>query len=177
LLVQPILREKLEIRIMGRITENERKYFNVPEIRELITVLDYQPHSQIIQEIVDADILLLTFSDLPGAERVIPGKVFEYMASGNRILAIIPDGAAKDILVKNYKNINVFSPNETIKIAQFLSSINEKTTFDVHEREIDSIVSKFSRFHLAGKLATFADSLLAPKNIVILPIIAKARHL
>jgi glycosyltransferase involved in cell wall biosynthesis len=47
-----------------------------------------------------ADLLFLPMHDLPEGARatVVPGKTYEYMASGQPILAAVPEGDAHDLL-------------------------------------------------------------------------------
>jgi glycosyltransferase involved in cell wall biosynthesis len=47
-----------------------------------------------------ADLLFLPMQNLPPGIRatIVPGKTYEYLASGSPILAAVPDGDARDIL-------------------------------------------------------------------------------
>ncbi len=59
---------------------------------------DYLPHSQSLSLAATADHLLLLLADEPGAERVVPAKLFEYMALQKPILAISPEGETSELL-------------------------------------------------------------------------------
>jgi glycosyltransferase involved in cell wall biosynthesis len=56
------------------------------------TVRDYVPHKEAISLQQNAQILLLLEIDAPKTKGILPGKVFEYLASGRPILAIGPEG-------------------------------------------------------------------------------------
>ena len=47
-----------------------------------------------------ADLLFLPMHNLPSGyrARIVPGKTYEYLASGRPILAAVPDGDARDLL-------------------------------------------------------------------------------
>jgi hypothetical protein len=49
-----------------------------------------------------ADLLFLPMHDLPRGARasIVPGKTYEYVASGRPILAGVPDGDARDLLAR-----------------------------------------------------------------------------
>ncbi|APG26453.1 hypothetical protein A7E78_00365 [Syntrophotalea acetylenivorans] len=94
------LAKKIRVKIFGRVVDSEKDYLISSQARFDIQLLGYQPHKDILKELVAADTLLLTLTDLPGAERIIPGKLFEYLASGSRILADVPSGETKNILEK-----------------------------------------------------------------------------
>ncbi|MBI1315624.1 hypothetical protein GC167_02025 [bacterium] len=48
------------------------------------------PHSEAVQRMVRADVLLLLIPEQSGNEGIVPGKLFEYVASGRPILGIGP---------------------------------------------------------------------------------------
>ena len=65
--------------------------------------------------------LCLLLSDVPGAERVVPAKLFEYVAARRPILAVVPDGECSDIL-RSHPAALVVPPNRTDLIAEALAS-------------------------------------------------------
>ena len=82
---------------------------------------DYVPHRQALQMASQADVLLLLLADQNGAERVVPAKLFEYMALSKPILAICPDGET-DQLLGDEGHIHRFRPQQTEAIGQWLLS-------------------------------------------------------
>ena len=60
----------------------------------------YLPHDQTLDLLRTADLLFLPMHDLPPGVRagLVPGKTYEYLASGRPILAAVPDGDARDLL-------------------------------------------------------------------------------
>lgn len=60
----------------------------------------YLPHDRAVALMRSADVLFLPMHDLPPGTRAhtIPGKTYEYLASGRPILAALPDGDARDLL-------------------------------------------------------------------------------
>ncbi len=63
---------------------------------ELIETTGYLPHKESCAELEGADVLWLTVGDIPGADQISTGKLYEYMGAGKPILALVPEGAAKD---------------------------------------------------------------------------------
>ncbi|MCA9094825.1 MAG: glycosyltransferase family 4 protein [Planctomycetaceae bacterium] len=119
---QPDLCELLEFETVGR---------NLPEQSDLLTRLQgtgcrltvetYQPHSEVVQRMVRADAQCLLLSDVPGAERVVPGKMFEYLAAGRPILAVMPSGDSSQIVEKFFPD-NHFVPRDVAGIAEWLEN-------------------------------------------------------
>jgi len=139
------------INIFGRIVDDEKKYIDECKQKDTISIHGYFEHDKILNEIGNSDILLLTLSDLPGAEKIITGKIFEYMATGKHILALLPDGETKRILTGNYNNATIVDPNEQDEICSALEYICMNIDNIRNAEHID--VSQFSRKRLTKKLA------------------------
>jgi glycosyltransferase involved in cell wall biosynthesis len=63
-------------------------------------LLGYRSHEETLALVRTADLLFLPMHDLaPGARAgLVPGKAYEYIASGRPILAAVPEGDVRDIL-------------------------------------------------------------------------------
>jgi glycosyltransferase involved in cell wall biosynthesis len=60
-----------------------------------------QEHAAALQAMRDADVLLLVSNTTSGAEATVPGKLFEYLASGRPVLAVAPpDSSTADVLAE-----------------------------------------------------------------------------
>jgi len=144
-------RECLRVKVYGRVVGAEQECFHYDSLNGVVSLFGYCDHQEITREIAHADILLLTLSDLPGAEKIITGKVFEYMATGKHIFGIVPDGETKNIITDNYSNFTVVHPLHTEEISRSLRSLMDS----IHElrQRAGNDVSRFSRRKLTGKLA------------------------
>jgi len=61
--------------------------------------IDYLPHDEVIDLQKNSAVLLLQINNTPNARMILPGKFFEYMASGRPILCIGPtDGDSATII-------------------------------------------------------------------------------
>ncbi len=103
-LLPPGIRSHVFVEICGRVTGGEVVKPRIPGLR--VEARGYMPHNQVIERMARADALLLTLADLPGSERVIPGKVFEYAAARKPILAICPPGVAS-VLAEGFGGVRV----------------------------------------------------------------------
>jgi glycosyltransferase involved in cell wall biosynthesis len=79
---------------MGEINSFTAKYPNT------ISKIDYLPHKDSIKQLEESSALLLIIEDGIGSEGIYTGKVFEYIRSGKTIIGIVPDGVAKDLILK-----------------------------------------------------------------------------
>jgi glycosyltransferase involved in cell wall biosynthesis len=79
-----------------------------------IKILGYIPHEQAQSMITSAKVLILSLP-LKNSDWWVPGKIAEYMASGNPIVAIVPPGETSDML-KQYGSAWIV-PDEPVAIA------------------------------------------------------------
>ena len=87
LLEKPALRSKLRVRFVGQIDEYASE-LRGSSCSEMIETTGAVGHAQVAGYLCSADLLLLIMEE--GAELVIPGKLFEYLASNRPILAFVP---------------------------------------------------------------------------------------
>ena len=67
---------------------------------KLVRFLNFVPHLESLALMRSADLLFLPMHKMPQNRRatIVPGKTYEYIASGRPILAAVPEGDAKDFL-------------------------------------------------------------------------------
>lgn len=143
----PTAARRLRLRIIGRIVQEELAVIDQLKRYIQVEILDYLPHEEIFQEMLSADVLLLTLSDLPGAGKIIPGKTFEYLATPLSVLAIVPDGVTVDI-IKNEQNVHIALPGDPDSIHNILRDFLKEPPI----RERRAGVEKYSRAHLTKTL-------------------------
>jgi glycosyltransferase involved in cell wall biosynthesis len=116
----PDARQKLEVVIAGRATGSQQPFVD-RLVGSGITVrsLSYLPHHEAVNVMRGASALCVVLSAVPGAERVVPAKLFEYMAAERPILGILPAGEASDILSRS-ANAVCLRPDDVRGIAAWL---------------------------------------------------------
>lgn len=88
------LRRDVRTRFIGRVTETEENLLR-ERGGEAVEVLGFMPQREALRRMEETDFLLLTMTN----DYSLPGKLFEYMATGKPILAISPrDGEVDRIL-------------------------------------------------------------------------------
>ena len=67
---------------------------------EFVRFLGYLPHAESVALIRSADLLFLPMHKIRSGARagIVPGKTFEYLATGKPILAAVPEGDARDFV-------------------------------------------------------------------------------
>lgn len=117
---------------------------------------DYLGHDVVIDLMQSADLLCALLTGAPGAERVLPGKIFEYMAARRPILTIAPKGDLWDV-VEHYPSSARFEPRDVADLTAFLA----RTLADFEPGQAspsqDWDDPRYNRREQAGELAALLD--------------------
>lgn len=156
--VSPELASRLDLVVLGRKTPDQSTLLE--RIRRTPATLhtpDYAPHSVALATMASADALLLLLSDVPGADRVAPAKLFEYLAAGKPMLAVTPDGETAGI-VREFDPDGWRSANDVAGVAEWLSS--RLTTGSVSPPGDPAVRDRYQRRAQSGQLAALLDRIV-----------------
>jgi glycosyltransferase involved in cell wall biosynthesis len=117
----------------------------------------YLDHGKALELVRSAGGLCALLSGLPGVGRVVPAKIFEYMAARRPVLAIGPRGECWDIL-GNYPLASRFLPDDVTGIARWLRQQVGGEGPEPPAADWDS--SRYDRRSQAGQLVELLESLL-----------------
>ena len=95
----PEFREKMQIRLAGKVDAEIFSAIRERGLEPNLADLGYLPHTQITAEQREASMLILPLRQEPEYRKVLPGKIFEYLAARRPVLGIgQSDGAAATVL-------------------------------------------------------------------------------
>jgi glycosyltransferase involved in cell wall biosynthesis len=160
----PELAKKLELVVVGRRTEQQQGI--LARLRGLPCGLiehPYLPHDEALELVRGADALCVLLTDVAGAERVVPAKIFEYMAAKRTIFGVAPRGEMWDLL-REHPAAHLHEPGDVQGIAAALE--NDLTTFngDASQPTWEFDASQHSRPAEAAQLAGLLNALAAAKG-------------
>lgn len=69
--------------------------------QRVVDVRPPMPHADALAAMTEADVLLFLLRDMPGIEDMIPARLYEYLRLGKPLLALAPEGAAKELVLAN----------------------------------------------------------------------------
>ena len=128
-------------------------------LEHVVRFLDPIPHREVTRFQRGASALLLIESGEERGSLILPGKAFEYLAAQRPIVAIVPNGAAKDLLEP--LGCAVFaSPNDPASIATALEAVREGNLPRPAPLEA---LNCYSRQQLAGRLAALFDEVISER--------------
>ncbi|MBC8486007.1 MAG: glycosyltransferase [Bacteroidetes bacterium] len=137
-------------------SEEIKKY----NLTQNINFMGWVSYQESIKYQREADVLLLILdSDIPNACVVVHAKLFEYIFANRPILALLPDGAAKDIIIRTNTGI-VVSPDNVNQISSGILKMFhdwEKNNFKFNPNWNE--INKYNRKNLTQKLAQAFNSI------------------
>jgi len=76
----------------GRVAETVRRLGLEGEVE----ITGFLPHRESVARMEEAHLLLQVIADGPGADQIVSGKLYEYMAASRPVLSIGPEGEARE---------------------------------------------------------------------------------
>jgi glycosyltransferase involved in cell wall biosynthesis len=147
--LDPALRNRLELHLAGVSSDVDRELAE----RSGVSVLHgYMSHAESIALMRSADLLFLPMQRLAPGRRstTVPGKTYEYLASGRRILAAVPPGDARDLIAASGRGI-VCDPGDVDGLATAITDAMTDRAEVIHD---DGSALRFSYEQLAGEVAS-----------------------
>lgn len=155
--------EGLRIRIVGRVGRAVLR--SAAEAGLDLERTGYVSHAEAVREMAGASLLLLATEPQRAEAGHIPGKLFEYMASGTPVLGLgDPEGDAAAMLRQTGAG-QMFARDDVEGVATHLAEVHARWRAGIRPAPVDPArLSPFSRRHQAGQLAALLRELLVPSH-------------
>lgn len=144
--------ENVELEFIGNVADTFKEWVEKnPVVSDHVYFTPYQPHSEIIKKYEHTEVLLLVLTKSEHAAGNTTGKIYEYLASGARILALGPEkGEVADIL-KITEAGKIVDPDNIERIKLVLEDFYQEYKSGVRAEGKD--IAQFSRRAQAYKVA------------------------
>lgn len=152
----PSLKKRLVIRLIGNTDISVKTELEKLGLMDNADFQGYMPHKEVLKQQKSAQVLLLLLNNTPNVLGVVPGKLFEYMATGRPILAIGPSaGDSARILRESGAGVVCgFEAKDEIKAA--LRDLYERFQAG-HLEGGGSGIERYSRKSITGDMAVVLD--------------------
>lgn len=154
----PGLASKLEVEFLGRVVDTELDAFEGMEPLG-VTRRGYVPHDEVLPALSRSNAVLCTLADVPGADSMYPGKIFELMHLGRPVFTFAPKGALRE-LVERHRLGPSADPDDAEGIAVILDRALRAWSEGAWSDRSDAVdVARYHRRALAGEFArTFREA-------------------
>jgi glycosyltransferase involved in cell wall biosynthesis len=146
--------EEVKWTFVGKVSEQVQAFVKEDDwLSERIHFSGYVSHSEVFGFYAKADVLVLILTDTKNAQGNIPGKLFEYLATGIPVLALgDPEGDSAKIL-KDAGAGQVIAHTDAVSIKAQLRTLMDSSLKKVDPKDLE----KYSRQHLSHQLARILD--------------------
>ena len=118
----PDFRARLQIRLAGKVDAAVTDAIRARGLGDNLVELGYLPHDETVREQLEADFLLLPLRREPEYAKVLPGKIFEYLAARRPVLGIGQEDGAADSVLRDAAAGEMFDWNKKEELLAFLDA-------------------------------------------------------
>lgn len=146
--------EEVEMTFVGKVSEQVQNYIKADSwLNSRIHFAGYVSHQEVFGFYAKADALVLILTDTKNAKGNIPGKLFEYLATGIPVVALgDPKGDSAKILTSSGAGA-VIAHTDSHGIKFRLRTLMEKDSIPTNSTDLE----KYSRRNLSFQLAKILD--------------------
>lgn len=113
-------RDNFILKLVGKIDEDILKSIDNSPLKGNVLNLGYLSHNEAIKEMNGSDILLITNFNEEKSKGIIPGKLFEYLVTGRKIISLGPKNSDVDRILKETNSGQCFDYQEIESIKSFI---------------------------------------------------------
>ncbi|WP_404986927.1 glycosyl transferase family 1 [Chryseobacterium sp. M5] len=143
--------KNFNLKFVGRIDDKILEAIERSSLKNHIQNLGYVSHDKAVDEMAKSSLLLITNFPNDSSKGIIPGKIFEYLATGKQIISFGPNEADVAKILDETKAGKHFSYNDSKEIEDF---ILEKFEMWKNGNLLENTqnIEQFSRRNLTKKL-------------------------
>ena len=171
--IKELIEEKEELRrsaqalLVGYSGKETEELVKEYELHDVVKLVGYLAHKTTLEFMINSDVLLLLIATEEAIDEkigppMVPGKLYEYLAAKRPILALIPEGAAADI-IRSTKSGIVVPPKDINSTKQAILKFFQewkRGSLGTIQRDI----TKYDRRALTEKLAKIFSTLCSDRK-------------
>ncbi len=112
--------ENFNLKFVGRIDDKILEVIEKSSLKDHIQNLGYVSHDKAVDEMAKSSLLLITNFPNDSSKGIIPGKIFEYLATGKQIISFGPNEADVAKILDETKAGKHFGYNDSKQIEDFI---------------------------------------------------------
>ena len=151
-------RRHLRIKLVGKTDTQIISSIEESGLKDNLIDMGYQPHSVAVEEQRSASLLMLPLRKEPEYKAVLPGKLFEYLASWRPVLGIGQIDGAMSMILNTTKTGVVLDWNDRKSVGRFIE-LCWKNHLEGRLTVEDADLSQFTRRNLTRRMAELFDRL------------------
>lgn len=147
-----------QLKFVGRLDDKILQKIENSALKSNLTNLGYQTHDVALKHMQDSTVLLMTNFPQESSKGIIPGKIFEYLATGKTILSFGPKDADVEKILNETKAGKHFGYDEKENLKKFILESYENWKSGTLNQNAENI-EQFSRKNLTQKLVDLMNKI------------------
>lgn len=145
-------KKDFELKFVGRIDEKILQTFEITGLDQSVKNLGYVGHGKAQEEMHQSSLLMITNFPEESSKGIIPGKIFEYLQTGNQILSFGPKDSDVQKILNDTNAGQHFSYEDSLAVKNFILDRYAEWKSGESGSHTKNI-QQFSRKNLTRKLA------------------------
>lgn len=154
-----IREEDIRLVFVGQTTSEDKKLVELFGLEKMAEFKGYLNHRDSVSVLQSADVLFLPLHEPDGGKSalIVPGKTYEYIASGVPILGLLPPGDAREFIMRSGLGF-ICEPTNIEQIAvTVLDLVRRHRTQGIAVMPDHAYIGRFERRNLTRKLSEVLD--------------------
>ena len=147
-----------QLKFVGRLDDKILQKIESSALKNNLTNLGYQTHDVALKHMQDSTVLLMTNFPQESSKGIIPGKIFEYLATGKTILSFGPKDADVEKILNETKAGKHFGYDEKENLKKFFLESYQNWKLGTLNQNAENI-EQFSRKNLTQKLVDLMNKI------------------
>jgi len=150
--------DDFELKFVGRVDDKILDKINDSVLKNNIKNLGYLAHDQSVEEMQNSDLLLITNFPNESSKGIIPGKLFEYLATEKKIISFGPKFADVETILGKTKAGKHFDYSENAEVQDYIHSLYKDWKIGKSiQNQAD--INEFSRKELTRQLSDLLNEI------------------
>lgn len=149
---KPMFREQIEAHFLGAFRPEHLGIIERFGLKDRVHVHGYLNHKECVKFLLESDVLWVMMRD----DKSTPGKIFEYIGTGKKILGCLPNGTMRDII--HEANGVCTEPDFVTEIERAIEYLFGQFLRNELTGAPPSVMNKYNRKFLTEKLARILTS-------------------
>lgn len=141
------LRGRIEACFVGLFRTEFINYVNQLGLQNAVNILGYLEHRESVKYLLASDVLWVMMQD----DHTTPGKIFEYIGTGKKILGCVPKGYMRAV-IEEANGVCVDPANVTLIADMIVQLYGQHEKKQLHGARPE-VIEKYDRVKLTGELA------------------------
>jgi glycosyltransferase involved in cell wall biosynthesis len=162
----PAVRDSVELHLAGNLSPADEAAVAASPAADRVHTHGYLGHAASVELVRGADLLFCPMHELPegGSALIVPGKTYEYLAAARPILAAMPPGDARDLVLEAGTG-RVCAPSDVAGMRRIIADeFAAMQAGRAPQAVAQALLARYTRPNLASRLAGLLDDVTSTRR-------------